>query len=89
VIMDWNGLQKEKVQLGLLLLIIKGERGFLGCGYINVDACNRTGEACALVIGVKTHEDMLDADIKAVSREAERLGVRVGMKGREALELFR
>ncbi|MBW2063669.1 MAG: YunC family protein [Deltaproteobacteria bacterium] len=89
MIMDWNGLQKEKVQLGLLLLIIKGERGFLGCGYINVDACNRTGEACALVIGVKTHEDMLDADIKAVSREAERLGVRVGMKGREALELFR
>ncbi|MBW1997379.1 MAG: DUF1805 domain-containing protein [Deltaproteobacteria bacterium] len=87
--MDWSGLQKEKIQLGLPLLIIKGERGFLGCGYINVDACNRTGEACAVVTGVKTHEDMLDADIKAVSVEAERLGVRVGMKGRDALRFFR
>jgi uncharacterized protein YunC (DUF1805 family) len=32
---------------------------------------------------------MLDADVKFVSREAEKLGVRMGMKGREALELFR
>lgn len=87
--MDWTGLEREKIQLRLPLLIIRGPRGFLACGYINVDACDRTGEACAIVTGVKTHEDMLDADVKAVSTEAERLGVRVGMKGRDALGLFR
>jgi uncharacterized protein YunC (DUF1805 family) len=32
--MDWEGLAKEKIQLGLPLLIIKGSKGFLGCGYI-------------------------------------------------------
>ena len=39
--------------------------------------------------GVKTHDAMLGAEIKTVSAEAEKLGVRVGMKGEEALEIFR
>ncbi|MBN1253670.1 MAG: YunC family protein [Deltaproteobacteria bacterium] len=47
------------------------------------------GEACAIVTGVKTHDDMLSAEVKKVSTEAEKLGVRVGMKGEEALEFFR
>jgi uncharacterized protein YunC (DUF1805 family) len=87
--MDWKGVSKEQIQLGLPLLIIKGAKGFLGCGYINVETCNKTGEACAVVTGVKTHDDMLNAEIKAVSTEAARLGVRLGMKGEEALEIFR
>jgi uncharacterized protein YunC (DUF1805 family) len=41
------------------------------------------------VTGVKTHDAMLAAEIKEVSTEAEKLGVRVGMKGEEALEIFR
>ena len=87
--MDWEGLTKEHIQLALPLLIIKGSKGFLACGYINVETCNKTNEACAIVTGVKTHDDMLDAEIKAVSNEAARLGVRVGMKGKEALAIFR
>ena len=87
--MDWEGLTKEHIQLGLPLLIIKGSRGFLGCGYINVETCNRTGEACAIVTGVKTHDAMLGAEIKTVSTEAAKLGVRVGMQGEEALAIFR
>jgi len=87
--MDWGGLTKEYIQLELPLLIIKGSRGFLGCGYINLETCDKTGEACAIVTGVKAHDDMLDAEVKAVSTEAARLGVRVGMKGKEALEIFR
>ena len=87
--MDWEGLTKEEIQLELPLLIIKGSKGFLGCGYINVETCNKTGEACGIVTGVKTHEAMLSAEIKAVSIEAEKLGVRIGMTGAKALEIFR
>ncbi len=87
--MDWKGLTREKIQLGLPLLIIKGTKGFLACGYINCETCNKTGEACAIVTGVKTHDEMLHAEVKAVSEAAERLGVRAGMKGKEALEIFR
>lgn len=87
--MKWEGLTKKQIQLGLPLLIIKGSQGFLGCGYINVETCNKTGEACAIVTGVKTHEAMLSAEITAVSQAAEKLGVRIGMMGKEVLEIFR
>ena len=87
--MDWKRLTKEQIQLALPLLVIRGSKGFLGCGYINCETCNKTGEACAVVTGVKTHAEMLNAEIKAVSTEAARLGVQIGMKGEEALEIFR
>jgi len=44
---------------------------------------------CAIVTGVKTHDEMLSAEITAVSQEAAKLGVRVGMQGEEALAIFR
>jgi len=87
--MGWEGLTKEQVQLALPLLIINGSKGFLACGYINVETCNKIGEACGIVTGVKNHDEMLNAEVKAVSAEAARLGVQVGMKGKEALAIFR
>jgi uncharacterized protein YunC (DUF1805 family) len=87
--MDWTNLTKERIELALPLLIVKGKKGFLACGYVNVETCNKTGEACAIVTGVKDHSAMLTAEIKAVSQEAEKIGVTVGMTGEEALERFR
>jgi uncharacterized protein YunC (DUF1805 family) len=84
---DWSGLERSKISLQAPLLIVKGSLGFLGCGYINVDAC--ADEACAIVSGVSTHNDMLKATIKAVSKDATELGIKVGMTGAEAMELLR
>jgi len=41
------------------------------------------------VRGVDNFEEMLAAEVQAVSSLGEQLGVRVGMTGAEALELFR
>jgi uncharacterized protein YunC (DUF1805 family) len=49
----------------------------------------RADEACAIVSGVDTHNDMLTATIKAVSKDATKLGIKVGMTGAEAMELLR
>ena len=84
---DWSGLERSKISLEAPLLIVKGSSGFLGCGYINVDAC--ADEACAIVSGVNTHDDMLKASVKAVSKDATKLGIKVGMTGAEAMELLR
>lgn len=84
---DWYGLETRQISLEAPLLIVKGTLGFLGCGYINVDAC--ANEACAIVSGVNTHNDMLKATIKAVSKDATELGIKVGMTGAEAIELLR
>ena len=86
-IFDWSGLERSKISLEAPLLIVKGSLGFLGCGYINTDSC--IDEACAIVSGVNTHDDMLKASVKAVSKDATELGIKIGMTGAEAIELLR
>ena len=84
--MDWQGLDRERIELALPLLVIKGSKGLLACGYVNVKTCNKTKEACAIVMN---HNEMLVAKVNAVSPPAQALGVTVGMTGAEALERFR
>ena len=71
---------------GVNILRIKGSAGALGCGYINMAAAEKFNHALAVVSGVTDYEDMLEAEVKAVSSAAEALGVKVGMSGREALK---
>ena len=71
-----------------VVLMIRGGKGFLGCGYLSVATADKTGDALAIVSGVKTYDDMLNASVKAVSAAAAELGVAVGMSGKEALEKF-
>ena len=84
---DWTGLDREIISLEAPLLIVKAPKGFIGCGYINVNAC--LDEACAIVNEVNTHDEMLTATISAVSKDTKKLGINVGMSGAEAVELLR
>ena len=70
------------------LLLIVAERGFVMCGFLNVDAAERLGVAAVMVSGVRTFEDVLEAEVRAATSKAKALGVREGMKGREALALM-
>jgi len=87
--MNWQGLERHRIELKRPLLLVRGSRGILACGYLNVEAFDRTGEAAAIVTGVNDFEDMLGAKITAVSRAAAAAGVSPGMTGREALDRFR
>jgi len=68
------------------LLVVVAEKGFVMCGFLNVDAAERLGVAAAVVSGVKTFEDVLNAQVKAATSKAKSLGVEIGMKGAEALK---
>ncbi|AYK15355.1 MAG: YunC family protein [Methanosarcina flavescens] len=68
------------------LLVIRAEKGFLMCGYLNIDAAETLGDTAAKVKGVQSFEDMLKAEVVEVTRFARELGVEPGMTGREALE---
>ncbi|MGQ9743204.1 MAG: YunC family protein [Candidatus Bathycorpusculaceae bacterium] len=70
------------------LLLVVADKGFVMCGFLNVDVAERLGVAAAVVSGVKTFEDVLNASVKAVTSKAEKFGVKVGMKGAEALRLM-
>jgi uncharacterized protein YunC (DUF1805 family) len=53
---------------------------------LNVDAAEKLGVAAAVVSGVKSFDDVLNAQIKAVTSKAKGFGVDIGMKGSEALK---
>ncbi len=67
------------------LLVIQGERGILGCGYLNLETAEKLNHALAIVTGVSSFDDMLAAKVVKVSTAAAALGAAPGMTGREAL----
>lgn len=86
---NWGTLSQKRIDLKLPLLTIQGEKGLLACAYIDISTCDKTGEACAIVSGVKTHQDMLTKPVVGVSKAASELGIVPGMSGADALELLR
>jgi len=68
------------------LLLIVGDKGFIMCGYLNVEVAEKLQVAAAVVSGVKNFDDVLNAEIKAVTSRAKELGINVGLKGKEALK---
>jgi len=87
--MDWTGFDRFHIGLKRPLLLVRGGRGVLACGYLKVETFTKTGEAAAIVTGVDDFDAMLDAELIAVSDAAAALGLAPGQTGREALELFR
>ncbi len=78
--------EKLRFELKKPLLIVKAPNGILACGYINAETCNKTEEACAIVTGVNSYEDMYKATVVAVSQKALDLGVSIGDSGESALQ---
>ena len=81
------GLKVELPDSPPLLLII-GKRGFLMCGFLNMETVEKLGVAAAVVSGVKSFEEMLNKEVKAVSSKAKEYGVKQGMLGKNAVKLF-
>ena len=68
------------------LLVIRAKKGFVMCGYLNIEAANKLGDTAVRVTGVNSFEDVLNAKAKEVSEAAKKLGIAIGMPAKEALE---
>lgn len=65
--------------------------GLVGCGIYDVHTAEHFGQAVAICRGtpecpLAEPEDLLDARIVEASRQAQALGIKPGMVGREAVE---
>lgn len=66
-------------------------KGLVGCGAYHVPTMEHFGQAVAIARGTPENplaepEDLFEAKILEVSRQAEALGVRIGDTGRAAVE---
>lgn len=69
------------------MLIILADKGFIMCGYLNIQAAERMNDA-AVLIGAKELEDMLTNKVRALTPKAQELGITLKMTGEEALDLL-
>jgi uncharacterized protein YunC (DUF1805 family) len=73
--------------------VILTEVGLVGCGIYDVKTAEKFGQAVAIARGTPQKplvepEDLLDATIVEASQQAQDYGVRIGVTGREAVELL-
>jgi uncharacterized protein YunC (DUF1805 family) len=76
-----------KVDLeGAPLLLIIAPKGYVMCGYLNIETAEKFGQAAAIVTGVKSFDDILGAKVVGLTTKAKELGIKEGMAGRDALK---
>ncbi|MCA1031611.1 DUF1805 domain-containing protein [Bacillus timonensis] len=70
-------------------MAVTNENGYIMCGALDVALLNEKlkdrGIIAARAVGVRTIEQLLDAPLESVTIQAEAIGIKVGMKGKDAL----
>lgn len=70
------------------LLVVKADKGFVMCGYLDMATAEKLGDVAVRVSGVNTLEDVLTSEVRSITPKAKELGVKIGMKAKDALELL-
>jgi len=70
------------------LLIMQAKKGYVMCGYLDMNAANKIGDIAGKVTGVKTFDDMLNADVVEVSENAKLTGLTQGMNVKDFLNVL-
>jgi len=82
-------LRGYEIKLGeKTLVLIVGQKGYLACGYLNLEIADKFNDCCAIITGVNTVEEMLEKKVVSVSQKAKEVGINTGMTGKEALQFI-
>jgi len=82
---------RHHIDLGAPLLLIRGRKGVLGCGYFDVATFEATKEAGVVIRRVNSLDELLTRTVERaadISTAARDLGVRPGMTGEAVLALL-
>lgn len=70
-------------------MAVTSDKGYIMCGALDVALLNEKlkdrGIIAGRAVGVRTIEQLLEAPLESVTIEAENRGIKVGMKGKDAL----
>lgn len=70
------------------LLVITGKKGYIMCGYLNINTAQKRNDVACIVTGVKTIEDILNSNVVAITAKAQELGISMNMPVKEVLEIL-
>ena len=70
------------------LILLKGKKGFIMFSYLDMATANKLGDIAAVVRGVKSIDEALNAEISEVSNKAKEIGIKKGMKALKVLNML-
>jgi uncharacterized protein YunC (DUF1805 family) len=70
------------------LILIKAKKGYIMCGYLNINTANKVGDVAGRVTGVKNFEDVLKAKIVELTENAKKIGLYEGMNAKDFLNIL-
>lgn len=82
-----NILAMELKLLNKKLIVLRGRKGYIMCGYLNLRVAEKFKDCAAKIIGVSSIRDALSVNIYACTRPAKRLGIYKGQPVKEALAI--
>lgn len=70
------------------LIVIKADKGFIMCGYLDIEMAEALGDVAVRVRGVNTFKDVLEAQVVGTTQAAINIGIdiNINMNARDALE---
>jgi len=70
------------------LVLLKGAKGYIMCGYLNLSVARKFKDTAAKIVGVATISDALNTRIHSATPAARKLGIKPGQPVKEALRLL-
>jgi len=70
------------------LIIVQAKKGYVMCGYLNMDTANKLGDIAGKVTGVKTFNDIFNTKIIELSENAKKVGLYEGMNAKDFLNML-
>lgn len=78
-----------RVEMGKApLVLLKGDRGYVMCGYLNLEAAGKLGDAAVRVTGVNDLASILESNAVGATDQAKNLGISEGQKVKDFIHLL-
>ena len=70
------------------LLVIRGSKGYIMCGYLNLTVAEKFKDVAIKVTGVSSIKDIVKTKVCACTSSARKLGIFKGQSIKEVLEII-
>ncbi len=60
-------------------------KGYVMCGYLDINTAEKLNDVACVVSGVKTVEELLSKPVVKLTSQAQKLGICLGAFGKDAL----
>jgi len=70
------------------LIVLRGSRGYVMCGYLNLRVAQKFNDAAVKIVGVSSIKDALNAKVHSCTSAARKLGIYKGQPIKEVLKII-